>query len=439
MAEDFARRRRFSFRATSFLFVLLLASLSCCLHVLAFPGSEMKAAEASHRDIGLTKPAEDGEKQFADAAYPVKWPRTPTTVLASPMVPVQDQAAAVAGTRAPHQSDIHIQQGMLFLMRDLFPGTVLPEGTKLASRDVAGGMPPVPRFISKADAEAVCRSGTAHDGRGTGRPTGHVGPSRKIGSNGLAPIPLARDEREGAAASSLQGAAVFSLQGAAASSLQGAAVFSLQGAASGRRLSAAAGLLLVFFVAIATADVFGFQLARYINKEAKTAASPEKSLESTSNISLAAQEFSSVPYSHLETILGMFHILPGSKKASQVADTLRTCAELTSDLEPRACATSHEAVAPGGVARIGGAVVPCHPMPYPYRVFYCHRPSDAVAMRVELISAAGDVVDADAAAGALGLAGATVWDGRYFQLLNARRGEPICHYMPTAYVLWLVE
>uniref|UniRef100_A0A0D9VZ46 DUF1618 domain-containing protein n=1 Tax=Leersia perrieri TaxID=77586 RepID=A0A0D9VZ46_9ORYZ len=83
---------------------------------------------------------------------------------------------------------------------------------------------------------------------------------------------LARDEREGAAA---------------ASSLQGTAIFSLQ--AGARRLSAAVGLLLVFFAAIATAAVFGFQLTRYINKEAKTAASPKKSPESTSNISPAAQ------------------------------------------------------------------------------------------------------------------------------------------------------
>jgi hypothetical protein len=96
-------------------------------------------------------------------------------------------------------------------------------------------------------------------------------------------------------------------------------------------------------------------------------------------------------------------------------------------------------VAADGVARIGGdAVVACHPMPYPYEVYYCHRPADAVALRVDLHAVAG-----------VGLGGATAvdvchvntttWDSAYFELLKASRGDAICHYMPQGYVLWLAN
>lgn len=176
----------------------------------------------------------------------------------------------------------------------------------------------------------------------------------------------------------------------------------------------------------------------------------------------------------MDAILAMFGILPGSDKAAQVADTLRACSELTAagggGEEPRACcATSREAVldfaasalgtsapravttlvhgreprryvvAADGVARIGGdAVVACHPMPYLYEVYYCHRPADAVALRVDLHAVAG-----------VGLGGATAvdvchvntttWDSAYFELLKASRGDAICHYMPQGYVLWLAN
>ncbi|KAL5208682.1 hypothetical protein ABZP36_033117 [Zizania latifolia] len=156
-------------------------------------------------------------------------------------------------------------------------------------------------------------------------------------------------------------------------------------------------------------------------------------------------------------------------------DTLRTCGELAagdSHEEPRTCTTSDEAVfdfassmlrtsqlraaktvmhgggrleeprryvvAPNGVTRISGdAVVPCHPMPYPYQVSYCHRPSDALALRVELTDVDGNKPDATAVA--VCHTNTTTWDGRYFDMLNARRGEAICHYMLQNYVLWVAD
>nr|AMR36679.1 BURP6 [Zea mays] len=175
-------------------------------------------------------------------------------------------------------------------------------------------------------------------------------------------------------------------------------------------------------------------------------------------------------YSQLDAILRMFRIPRGSKKAEQVADTLRACEAESSDAH--ACATSEQAaadfaasslgvrasdlvsvvtavhggkdatryvVAPDGVTRIGKAAgaataVPCHPMPYPYMVHYCHRPTDVEALRVEL-TGLGD--DGATIAIAMCHANTMSWDDRYFQMLNATRGEEICHFMPWNYVLWL--
>ncbi|NP_001142627.1 uncharacterized protein LOC100274899 [Zea mays] len=175
-------------------------------------------------------------------------------------------------------------------------------------------------------------------------------------------------------------------------------------------------------------------------------------------------------YSQLDTILRMFRIPRGSKKAEQVAATLRTC-EAESP-EAHACATSEQAaadfaasslgvrasklvalvttvhggkdatryvVAPNGITRIGkaagaAAVVPCHPMPYPYMVHYCHQPADVEALRVELTGLGdGGVTTAIA----MCHANTMNWDDRYFQMLNVTRGEEICHFMPRNYVLWL--
>ncbi|KAG0541702.1 hypothetical protein BDA96_02G040000 [Sorghum bicolor] len=171
----------------------------------------------------------------------------------------------------------------------------------------------------------------------------------------------------------------------------------------------------------------------------------------------------------------------GSNKAEQVAATLRTCegANESPDPDPHTCATSEQAatdfaaaslgvsaselvavvtvvhgrkdaaryvVAPedGAVARIGkagaAAAVPCHPMAYPYMVHYCHRPADVEALRVELTGLGGDGGHAEAGGAtaiAMCHANTTSWDVRYFEMLNATRGEEICHFMPRNYVLWL--
>ncbi|KAE8810815.1 putative RAFTIN1 protein [Hordeum vulgare] len=92
-------------------------------------------------------------------------------------------------------------------------------------------------------------------------------------------------------------------------------------------------------------------------------------------------------------------------------------------------------VAPGGVASVGGAVVPCHPLPYPADVLYCHRPRNVRAVRVELVGQ--DDPSLGATAVAVCHEDTSGWDAEYFAMLNGSRGEPICHYMPKKFVLWV--
>jgi hypothetical protein len=51
-------------------------------------------------------------------------------------------------------------------------------------------------------------------------------------------------------------------------------------------------------------------------------------------------------------------------------------------------AAARYVVAPKGITYVGtkdAVAVPCHPMPYPYLVHFCHRPQDVHVLRVELI------------------------------------------------------
>lgn len=171
-------------------------------------------------------------------------------------------------------------------------------------------------------------------------------------------------------------------------------------------------------------------------------------------------------YSHLDEILALFNITPGSRMAEQVSSTLRTCEASFSD--PHTCATSAQAaadfaaaamgtshlrravsvihgsepsryiVAENGITHLGvpgATLVPCHPMPYPYLVRFCHKPEDVEALSVELIGEAGAVGAATAVA--VCHSNTWAWDNGYFVMLNATRGEEICHFMPEYYLLWV--
>ncbi|TVU51054.1 hypothetical protein EJB05_02459 [Eragrostis curvula] len=175
-----------------------------------------------------------------------------------------------------------------------------------------------------------------------------------------------------------------------------------------------------------------------------------------------------VPFSlnKMDQILTMFKVVPGSERANQIAATLHTCQGISSP-DSHTCATSQQAEAEfaaeilgtvnprrvvtvvhgadnepeqytvARISRIGGAdqLVACHPMAYPYMVRYCHRPAEVEALIVQLTGI--DFGGAGATAVAICHKNTDTWDQRYFNMLNADRGEEICHFMPQNYVLWL--
>ncbi|VAI54847.1 unnamed protein product [Triticum turgidum subsp. durum] len=167
---------------------------------------------------------------------------------------------------------------------------------------------------------------------------------------------------------------------------------------------------------------------------------------------------------HLRTILAHFKIHHGSMKAKQVAETLESCGKLDDKEEPHMCFTSREAMArfatkalgaigaraavtrihghetPNSmyavaqIAQLSSNVVPCHPMDFPYEVFYCHRPKEVQALRVQLKGLKDGMPRVTATA--MCHMNTSDWDGQYFELLGGERGETICHYMPTNYIMF---
>ncbi|KAM3315618.1 hypothetical protein ACQJBY_034008 [Aegilops geniculata] len=176
--------------------------------------------------------------------------------------------------------------------------------------------------------------------------------------------------------------------------------------------------------------------------------------------------FASTPLEskYLTTILSHFMIPHGSMKASQVADTLRSCGKPVDKEEPHMCFSSREVMsrfaarelgvsgARAAITRIHGNetpnsmyvveqidqlnknVVPCHPMDFPYEVFYCHRPKEVQSLRVQLKGLKDGMPRVTAIA--MCHMNTSNWDTQYFELLDGKRGEPVCHYMPTNYIMF---
>uniref|UniRef100_A0A453N6Y1 BURP domain-containing protein n=1 Tax=Aegilops tauschii subsp. strangulata TaxID=200361 RepID=A0A453N6Y1_AEGTS len=176
--------------------------------------------------------------------------------------------------------------------------------------------------------------------------------------------------------------------------------------------------------------------------------------------------FASTPLEskYLTTILSHVMIPHGSTKAKQVADTLCSCGKPVDKEEPHMCFSSREAMsrfatrelgvsgARAAITRIHGNetpnsmyiveqvtqlnnnVVPCHPMDFPYEVFYCHLPKEVQSLRVQLKGLKDGMPHVTAIA--MCHMNTSNWDTQYFELLDGKRGEPICHYMPTNYIMF---
>ena len=167
---------------------------------------------------------------------------------------------------------------------------------------------------------------------------------------------------------------------------------------------------------------------------------------------------------YMETIISHFNIPHNSMKAEQVANTLQSCGKPVDMEEPHMCFSSREAMsrfatralgasqARATIPRIEGQetpnsrytvekitqlssnVVACHPMDFPYEVFYFHRPKEVQSLSVELKGLKNGMPHVKTTV--MCHTNTSDWDNQYFELLDGERGEPICHYMPQNYILF---
>ncbi|CAL1353423.1 unnamed protein product [Linum trigynum] len=197
---------------------------------------------------------------------------------------------------------------------------------------------------------------------------------------------------------------------------------------------------------------------------------------------LSKQESDSIPFSssHLESLLELFSFSRGSAHARAVESTLTLC-----ELEPMAgetkfCATSLESMLDSVRSSFGDQtqlralattthsarpvddglgsglgsvrnytilkepeqiltrkVMGCHTMPYPYLVYYCHRPTGETKLFRVLLGGEGDggVVEAVA----LCHMDTSKWDrdNPSFRVLKMVPGEgPVCHFFPRFDIVW---
>ena len=86
------------------------------------------------------------------------------------------------------------------------------------------------------------------------------------------------------------------------------------------------------------------------------------------------------------------------------------------------------------IAQASNNAVPCHPMDFPYEVFYFHRPKQVLSLRVQL----KDLKDGMPRVTAIAMChmNTSNCDTQYFELLDGKRGERICHYMPTNFIMF---
>ncbi|XVE94061.1 hypothetical protein REPUB_Repub01dG0247900 [Reevesia pubescens] len=149
----------------------------------------------------------------------------------------------------------------------------------------------------------------------------------------------------------------------------------------------------------------------------------------------------SIPFSSskLPEILQLFSIPPGSSLAKSMGDTLQKCEYAPGKGETKTCATSLESMvdfvleAPKEIKSF--RKVACHPMPYPYAVFFCHYDEDSSETRVFKVSMVGentkDRVDAaavchmDSASAAL------------LNLTDKQGKSPMCHFFSAGDLIWV--
>lgn len=191
---------------------------------------------------------------------------------------------------------------------------------------------------------------------------------------------------------------------------------------------------------------------------------PKKETKASPHV-LSREEANSIPFSSYELnhLIHYFSFPQGSPQATAMEDTLRQCETKHIKGETKLCATSLESMLDftkgilgseteieklstvhikqsntllqkykiTGIQKIlAPKMVACHPMPYPYAVFYCHyQESESKVFRVSLTGENGDKVEA------IGVChmDTSQWSRNHvaFKVLGIKPGStPVCHFFP---------
>lgn len=194
---------------------------------------------------------------------------------------------------------------------------------------------------------------------------------------------------------------------------------------------------------------------------------------STSPPLLSREKADAIPFSsaQLPKLLDLFSFSDGSPQAKAMEDTLRHCEFKPMKGESKFCATSLESLLDSTRAIFGPNVqfkvlttnhltkttsllqnytiletpkeisarriIGCHPLPYPYAVFYCHsQESDNKLFKVSLIGDNGGRVEAVA----MCHMDTSQWNRDHvaFMVLKTEPGKSsVCHFFPADNLVWI--
>ncbi|KAK1402639.1 BURP domain-containing protein [Heracleum sosnowskyi] len=200
-----------------------------------------------------------------------------------------------------------------------------------------------------------------------------------------------------------------------------------------------------------------------------------KSDPSNSPHLLTREESDSIPFSisQLDYLLSLFSISKDTPQAKAIAYTLNSCDMELKGHEIKSCVSSQESLldlvqkAFGSNTKVDlftsithpsetspllqkysflevpqqittRKMLACHPMPYPYAIFYCHGHVDGSTrvFKIPLGGENGDKVDAIAVCHS----NTSSWDEDHisFKMLNMKpRSGPVCHIIPRNNFVWL--
>ncbi|AES58801.2 putative BURP domain-containing protein [Medicago truncatula] len=175
----------------------------------------------------------------------------------------------------------------------------------------------------------------------------------------------------------------------------------------------------------------------------------------------------SIPFSSnkVENILNYFSIKQGSAEYEIVKNTIGSCEMPAIEGEEKSCVTSLESmvdfttsklgnnveavstevnkesdiqqyIIAKGVKKLGeNKIVVCHPMDYPYTVFYCHKLRATKVYYLPMEGVDGTKVKAVA----ICHSDTSQWSPKHlaFQVLKIQPGTvPVCHFLPQGHVVW---